>query len=149
MPISPIREPLRPGLERVRNASALTAARRLAMVCHKSRSFKHLPVTENDHRNRRRPLQLPLLPLPGIPSSKPLKKSSSQKRTYLRSDPTRHEHFHYVLALYTMMSPKSSWESLRYIVRKMYKLVPLKPPTPALCLKLTFPPGLGKGPNHC
>ena len=88
MPPSPIQGLSRPGQERLRNALALTARRR-AMVCHRSSSFKHQMWTEYLLQTCRRPPQHPLLPLFGSPSSKPSTKSSSQKRTCHPSCPTR------------------------------------------------------------
>ncbi len=43
-----------------------------------------------------------------------------------------------------MMSPKSSWESLRYTVRKIYELVLLKSPTTSSCHKITTSPRHGR-----
>lgn len=130
MPASPIQGTSRPGLERVRNALALTAARKLAMVSQKPPSFKHQQMTEYDHQIHRRPPQHPLLPLLGTPSSKLSKMSSFPKRTSLSFQPLRHAKLDHFLALYNMMSPKSSWESLRYAMRKIYRLVLLIYPNP-------------------
>ena len=143
MPASPIQGTSRPGLERVRNALALTAARKLAMVCQQSPSFKHYQMTKYDHQIHRRPPQHPLLPLLGTPSSKLSRMSSSPKRTSLSLHPNRHAKLDHFLALYNMMSPKSSWESLRYTMRKIYELVLLKYPNPrvrshARCLAATL-----------
>ena len=102
MPPSPIQALSRPGQERLRNALALTARRR-AMVCHKSSSFKHRMMTECLLQTCRRPPQHPLLPLFGSPSSKPSTKSSSQKRTSHSSCPTCLMKLHH---FYSMMSPK-------------------------------------------
>lgn len=43
-----------------------------------------------------------------------------------------------------MMSPNSSWESLRYTVRKTYELVPLNVSTPSLCHEVTVSPRFGR-----
>ena len=130
MPTSPVQEASRRGLERIRNALAMTAARRPAMVCLISTVQA---TTKYHHPNHRHPPQLPPQPHLGIPLSKLSRMSNSQKRTSLCSYPPRYEKLHqFLLACSTMMSPKSSWESLRYTVRKVYELVPLKPPTPSL-----------------